>query len=66
MAVPEGRTLNYAAPSTHAVVLIDLSSNGVEVLDPMNEPQVRTFGLSAFEQAWTLANREALIIQSVP
>ena len=61
----ERHLLGYP-PASHAVVLIGLSSNVVEVLDPMNGPQVRTFGLSAFEQAWTLANREALIIQSPP
>jgi ABC-type bacteriocin/lantibiotic exporter with double-glycine peptidase domain len=61
----ERHLLGYT-PASHAIVLTGLSSKGVEALDPMNGPQVRTFGLSAFEQAWTLANREALIIQSPP
>jgi ABC-type bacteriocin/lantibiotic exporter with double-glycine peptidase domain len=61
----ERHLLGYP-PASHAIVLVGLSSDGVEALDPMNEPQARTFGLSAFEQAWTLANREALVIQSPP
>lgn len=61
----ERHLLGYPSAS-HAIVLVGLSSNGVEVLDPMNGPQVRTFGLSAFEQAWVLADRELLIIQTPP
>jgi ABC-type bacteriocin/lantibiotic exporter with double-glycine peptidase domain len=61
----ERHLLGYPSAS-HAIVLVGLSSNGVEVFDPMNGPQVRTFGLSAFEQAWVLADREVLIIQTPP
>jgi ABC-type bacteriocin/lantibiotic exporter with double-glycine peptidase domain len=61
----ERHLLGYP-PASHAVVLTGLSSKGVEILDPMNGPQVRTFGLPAFEQAWALADREALVIQTPP
>ena len=61
----ERHWLGYSSAS-HAIVLIGLSSNGVEVLDPMNGPQVRTFGLPAFEQAWTRADKEVLVINSAP
>lgn len=61
----ERHWLGYSSAS-HAIVLVGLSSNGVEVLDPMNGPQVRTFGLSAFEQAWTRADKEVLVITAAP
>ena len=61
----ERHWLGYSSAS-HAIVLVGLSSSGVEVLDPMNGPQVRTFGLPAFEQAWTRADKEVLVITSAP
>lgn len=61
----ERHWLGYLSAS-HAIVLVGLSSNGVEILDPMNGPQVRPFGLPAFEQAWTRADKEVLIIASAP
>lgn len=61
----ERHILGYA-PAAHAIVLSAISSNGINVLDPMNGPQVRTYGLAAFDQAWALADKEVLVIYTPP
>jgi ABC-type bacteriocin/lantibiotic exporter with double-glycine peptidase domain len=50
----------------HAVVLVKITNAGVEALDPLEGPEPRRYGVAAFTQAWELAGREALLIESPP
>jgi ABC-type bacteriocin/lantibiotic exporter with double-glycine peptidase domain len=61
----ERHLLGYA-PAAHAIVLSGISSQGIDVLDPMNGPLAKTYGLEAFNQAWALADKEVLVIQTPP
>ncbi len=59
----ERHLLGYA-PASHAVVIVQVTSIGVEILDPLDGPQPKQFGFSAFQQAWNYAGQEALIIEA--
>lgn len=61
----ERHPLGYQ-PASHAIVLVNVTSGYVEALDPLDGPQPRQYGLPAFELAWRLAGREALIIETPP
>ncbi|HEX4951502.1 MAG TPA: cysteine peptidase family C39 domain-containing protein [Blastocatellia bacterium] len=61
----ERHWLGYA-PASHAVVVVNVTSTGVEILDPLDGPQPKQFGVSAFQQAWHFAGQEVLILESPP
>ncbi|MGH9765991.1 MAG: cysteine peptidase family C39 domain-containing protein, partial [Blastocatellia bacterium] len=48
--------------STHAVVLIGLSSQAVGAFDPLGSAQAETFNLQTFELAWNSAGHQALVV----
>jgi hypothetical protein len=54
------------SPARHAVVLVSVSSQGVKALDPYDGPRPQEYSLQAFERAWSLAGKEALLIVSPP
>ena len=49
----------------HAVV-INISTDQVVVHDPLHDEGPRPIGISAFEAAWSAADREAVIIRRRP
>ncbi|MGH9836996.1 MAG: cysteine peptidase family C39 domain-containing protein [Blastocatellia bacterium] len=53
-------------PASHAVVLIELSSRHVRVLDPYDGPGRKQYGLATFTQSWITAGREVLLIEAPP
>jgi hypothetical protein len=61
----ERHPLGYP-PASHAVVLVSLTSRHVKVLDPLDGPQAKQYGLRAFLLAWKLSGREALVITAPP
>jgi hypothetical protein len=50
----------------HAIVLVKITSAIVEALDLLDGPEPRRYGVAAFTEAWELASREALLIESPP
>ncbi|MEK7829598.1 MAG: hypothetical protein AAB401_00850 [Acidobacteriota bacterium] len=50
----------------HAIVLVDITSATVEALDPLDGPAPRHYGVAAFTEAWELAGREVLLIETPP
>jgi ABC-type bacteriocin/lantibiotic exporter with double-glycine peptidase domain len=50
----------------HALVLVSITSAAVEALDPLDGPSPCRYGLTAFTEAWELAGREVLLIESPP
>ena len=50
----------------HAVVLTEIISSAITVLDPLDGPKPCQYGLVAFETAWEMAGREVLLIQTPP
>lgn len=48
----------------HALVLVGISSQAVEALDPLGSSAPETFGLETFERAWDSAGHQALVIRS--
>lgn len=50
----------------HAVVVVQVSSTTVDVLDPLDGPMPRQYGYNTFTEAWELAGREALLIETPP
>lgn len=61
----ERHVLGYP-PASHAIVLLEIKSRTVNILDPFAGPQAQAHTLTAFELAWHLAGPEALIIESPP
>jgi ABC-type bacteriocin/lantibiotic exporter with double-glycine peptidase domain len=59
----ERHLLGYAR-AFHAVVLSEITSAAVTVLDPLEGPEPRHYGIAAFVSAWELAGREALVIET--
>jgi ABC-type bacteriocin/lantibiotic exporter with double-glycine peptidase domain len=59
----ERHLLGYAR-AFHAVVLVDITSATVTVLDPLDGPEPRHYGVAAFVSAWEVAGREALVIET--
>jgi uncharacterized protein YvpB len=50
----------------HAVVVVNTSTDQVVVHDPLHDGGPRSIGISAFETAWSAADREAVIIRPRP
>ncbi|MGH8866007.1 MAG: cysteine peptidase family C39 domain-containing protein [Burkholderiales bacterium] len=44
----------------HAVVLLEVTSAAVTILDPLDGPEPHRYGIAAFVSAWEVAGREAL------
>ncbi|MFN7944241.1 MAG: hypothetical protein U0Z53_02595 [Blastocatellia bacterium] len=61
----ERRLLGYPR-AFHAVVVLQITSATADVLDPLDGPALRRYGLTAFTEAWELAGREALVIERPP
>ena len=61
----ERHLLGYSR-AFHAVVLVDVTSTVVTVLDPLDGPEPRHDGIEAFALAWEMAGREALVIEAAP
>ena len=59
----ERHLLGYP-PASHAVMTVQVTSTGVEILDPLDGPQPKPFGFYTFQQAWNYAGQEALIIEA--
>lgn len=50
--------------SSHAVVVVNVSSQTVEFLDPLGRSTPEIVSLETFEQAWLHTDQQALVIQS--
>jgi len=50
----------------HAVVAVNISTDQVVVHDPLHDEGPRSIGISAFEAAWSAADRETVIIRPGP
>jgi len=61
----ERHLLGYAR-AFHAVVLVEVTSAAVTVLDPLDGPEPRRYGIAAFVSAWEVAGREALVVEVAP
>jgi hypothetical protein len=59
----ERRYCGYS-DALHAIVLLEISSHSVTVLDPLGSPQADAFGLATFELAWVSAGQQVLVIQA--
>lgn len=53
-------------PASHAIVLVSITSKLVSALDPLDGSQVQRYGLRAFELAWQLSGKEALVLEFPP
>ena len=56
------RQLFGTPAARHAIVLVSLTSQTVQALDPYDGPQPQKYGTQTFERAWRLAGQEALLI----
>ena len=61
----ERHLLGYP-PASHAIVVVQITSRAVHVLDPVEGPQPQRYGREAFALAWQLAGREALVVEAPP
>ena len=61
----ERHPLGYP-PASHAIVLVSITSRHVHALDALDGPQPQQYGVGAFELAWTLSGKEALVIEAPP
>ena len=61
----ERHLLGYAR-AFHAVVLVEVTSATISVLDPLGGPEPCRYGVAAFASAWEVAGREALVIEAAP
>ena len=61
----ERHLLGYP-PASHAIVLVSITSRHVHALDALDGPQPQQYGVAAFELAWTLSGKEALVIEMPP
>jgi hypothetical protein len=50
----------------HAVVVVQITSATGASLDPLDGPDPCRYGIAAFTEAWELAGREALLIETPP
>ena len=53
-------------PASHAIVVVQITSRAVHVLDPVEGPQPQRSGREAFVLAWQMAGREALVVEVPP
>jgi len=61
----ERHLLGYAR-AFHAVVLVEVTSATVTMLDPLDGPEPRRYGGVAFIAAWEMAGHETLVIEAAP
>jgi ABC-type bacteriocin/lantibiotic exporter with double-glycine peptidase domain len=61
----ERHLLGYP-PASHAIVVVQITSRAIHVLDPVEGPQPQRYGREAFVLAWQMAGDEALIIEALP
>ncbi len=61
----ERHLLGYSR-AFHAVVVVQITSTTVELLDPLDGPAPRRYGCVAFIEAWESAGREVLLIETPP
>jgi ABC-type bacteriocin/lantibiotic exporter with double-glycine peptidase domain len=61
----ERHLLGYSR-AFHAVVLVEITSTAISVLDPLDGPELRHYGEAAFVSAWEMAGREVLVIKTPP
>jgi hypothetical protein len=61
---------NVTCSGTYALFtrsfLVEITSAAVTVLDPLDGPEPRRYGVEAFALAWEVAGREALVIEAAP
>jgi ABC-type bacteriocin/lantibiotic exporter with double-glycine peptidase domain len=57
----ERHILGYL-PASHAVVISKITSNYVEIFDPLESEYPKVFGKQGFFPAWQLSGKEAIII----
>ena len=53
-------------PASHAIVVVQITSRTVHVLDPVEGPQTQRYGREAFVLAWQMAGHEALVVEAPP
>jgi ABC-type bacteriocin/lantibiotic exporter with double-glycine peptidase domain len=53
-------------PASHAIVVVQITSRAVQVLDPIEGPQPQRYGRAVFVLAWEMAGREALVVEAPP
>lgn len=53
-------------PVSHAIVVVQITSRAVHVLDPVEGPQPQRYGHEAFVRAWEMAGHEALVVEAPP
>jgi ABC-type bacteriocin/lantibiotic exporter with double-glycine peptidase domain len=53
-------------PASHAIVVVQITSRTIHVLDPVEGPQPQRSGREAFALAWQMAGREALVVEAPP
>jgi len=59
----ERHLLGYSR-AFHAVVLTEVTSTAISVLDPLDGPEPCHYGEAAFVSAWEMAGREVLVIET--
>jgi ABC-type bacteriocin/lantibiotic exporter with double-glycine peptidase domain len=50
----------------HAIVVMQVTSTTIEALDPLDGPAPCRYGVAAFSEAWELAGREVLLLETPP
>lgn len=50
----------------HAVALVEITSDAITAIDPLDGPEPRSYGVAAFTEAWETAGSEALVIETPP
>jgi ABC-type bacteriocin/lantibiotic exporter with double-glycine peptidase domain len=53
-------------PASHAIVVVQITSRAVHVLDPVEGPQPQRYGREALVLAWQMAGHEALVVEVPP
>jgi ABC-type bacteriocin/lantibiotic exporter with double-glycine peptidase domain len=61
----ERHLLGYP-PASHAIVVVQVTSRTVEVLDPLEGPHPQRYGREAFAQAWAMAGNDVLVLEAPP
>ena len=61
----ERHLLGYP-PASHAIVVVQITSRAVHVLDPVEGPQPQRYGREAFVLAWQMAGHDALVVEAPP
>lgn len=53
-------------PASHAVVVVQVISHSVEILDPFAGPQPQRYGHETFVRAWEMVGHEVLVVEVPP